>query len=221
MYFITSFSPFRYLFSFISCKLKKRDTLQVQRTFHDHNLYIHMYTWLIFKLICRPDYQTWWTHEFATHSLKKLSRGTQFATVCTTQKSRERDNNKERDEERNKNGKRKETKRGWLSCCRRRPISGSGALIHFILCAFERRSIKVGKSYRDSTPAQKSGGGRDDRVVRALESWNRFCFFTPNQRTMVSATSTIVDHFRGVALGNSRSDRLIDTGRCDYKNFNR
>lgn len=51
-------------------------------------------------------------NEFATHSLEKLSRGTQLATVRTTQKSRERDNDKERDEERNKNGKRKETERG-------------------------------------------------------------------------------------------------------------
>lgn len=30
-------------------------------------------------------------------------------------------------------------------------LSGSGALIHFILCAVKRRSIKVEKSERDST----------------------------------------------------------------------
>ena len=30
-------------------------------------------------------------------------------------------------------------------------FSGSGALIHFILCAVKRRSIKVEKSERDST----------------------------------------------------------------------
>jgi len=43
----------------------------------------------------------------------------------------------------------------------RRPISGSGALIHFILCALERRSIKAGKSHRDSTRERKGGGGRE------------------------------------------------------------
>jgi len=108
------------------------------------------------------------SNEFATHSLEKLSRGSWLATVRATQKSRERDNDKERDEERNKNGKRKETERGWLSCCRRRPISGSGALIHFILCALKRRSIKAGKSHRDSTLAQK-GGGQGGAGTRKLK----------------------------------------------------
>lgn len=114
-------------------------------------------------------------------------------------------------------GGEKRAERGWHSC-RRRAISGSGALIHFILCALKRRSIKAGKSHRDSTPARKSGGGRDDRVVWALESWNRFCLFTPNWRTIATATSTIVDRFHGVAPGNSRLNQSIDT-RCDHENF--
>lgn len=90
------------------------------------------------------------SNEFATHSLEKLSRGSWLATVHATQKSRERDNNKERGKEQ----KREEERDGERVSCRRRPISGSGALIHFILCALKRRSIKAGKSHRDSTLAE-------------------------------------------------------------------
>lgn len=136
------------------------------------------------------------SNEFVTHSLEKFSRGSWLATVRATQKSRERDNDKERDEERNKNGKRKETERGWLSCCRWRAISGSGALIHFILCALKRRSIKAGKSHRDSTLAQK-GGGQGGAGTRKLKP---FLLYTKPEDNGIGD----IDHCRSFSRHNSR-----------------
>lgn len=54
---------------------------------------------------------------------------------------------------------------------RQRPgigFSGSGALIHLILCALKRRSIKVEKSQRDSTrgPRRMAGAASASRGCR-------------------------------------------------------
>jgi hypothetical protein len=84
-------------------------------------------------------------NELATRSPEELVDTT--ATVCA------KFGGKKRGEEW---GEKREREREGGEC---RPISGSGALIHFILCALERRSIKAGKSHRDSTRERKGGGG--------------------------------------------------------------